>query len=129
MERFDLCMEVLPVRFIDLKKEAKEETSKEIRKRVETARKRQAERYEGLEISCNSELSGGEVKRFCIMTAGAKKRMEEAYERFRLSARSYHRVLKTARTIGDLAGVEEIEEEHVAEALMYREPDRKYWGE
>ena len=63
------------------------------------------------------------------MTNGAKKRMEQAYERFRLSARSYHRVLKTARTISDLAGEERIEEEHVAEALMYREPDRKYWGE
>lgn len=129
LERFDLCMEVLPVRFADLKKETKEETSKDIRARVEAARRRQKERYDGMEISCNSELSGGEVKRFCVMTAGAKKRIEEAYERFRLSARSYHRVLKTARTIGDLTGTERIEEEHVAEALLYREPDRKYWGE
>ena len=119
----------MPVCFADLKKETKEETSKDIRARVEAARQLQQERYEGMEISCNSELSGGEVKRFCVMTVGAKKRIEEAYERFRLSARSYHRVVKTARTIGDLAGTEKIEEEHVAEALLYREPDRKYWGE
>lgn len=129
LERFDLCLEVLPVSFRDLKKETKEECSKDIRKRVEAARKRQEERYEKTSFSCNSELSGGEVKKYCILTGQAKKRLEEAFEHLELSTRSYHRILKTARTIADLAGTEKVEEVHVAEALMYREPDRKYWGE
>lgn len=129
LERFDMCMEVLPVSFRDLKKETKEEGSAEIRKRVEAARARQEERYRGMPFFCNSEVPGGEVTKYCVLTEAAKHRIEEAYERLSLSARSYHRILKTARTIADLAGSEEIEETHVAEALMYREPDRKYWGE
>ncbi len=129
LERFDLCMEVMPVAFRDLKRESSEESSAVIRARVESARKRQSERYTGLSVSCNSELSGGEVKRFCVLTEDAKRCIESAFERLSLSARSYHRILKTARTIADLAGAEVIDEVHVAEALMYREPDRKYWGE
>ena len=129
LERFDLCLEVLPVGFRDLKNETKEENSEVIRQRVEAARKRQEKRYRKLNITCNSELSGGKVRQYCVMTEGAKKRIEEAYERLGLSARSYHRILKTARTIADLADAERIEEAHIAEALLYREPDQKYWGE
>ena len=129
LERFDMCMEVLPISLRDLKKEEKEECSVDIRKRVEAARKRQEERYKGMNYFCNSEVPGGEIKKFCNLTEAAKKRIEEAYERLGLSARSYHRILKTARTVADLAGTEKTEEGHVAEALMYREPDRKYWGE
>jgi len=124
-----MCMEVLPISFRDLKKETKEESSAEIRKRVEAARARQEKRYKGTVFFCNSEVPGGEVKKYCTLTESAKRRIEEAYERLSLSARSYHRILKTARTIADLAGTEHIEETHVSEALMYREPDRKYWGE
>jgi len=129
LERFDMCMEVMPVSFHDLKEETIEENSATIRKRVEAARKLQEERYKGSSISCNSELSGGEVRKHCILTKGAKKKTEEAFEKLELSARSYHRILKTARTIADLAATDKIEEVHVTEALLYREPDRKYWGE
>lgn len=129
LERFDLCMEVMPISFRDLKKEGKEECSADIRKRVQAARERQADRFSGTSFVCNSELTGGEVKKYCILTKGAKMRMEEAFERMELSARSYHRILKTARTVADLADAEKIEEQHVAEAVLYREPDRKYWGE
>lgn len=129
LERFDMCMEVLPISFRDLKKETKEESSAEIRRRVEAARAQQEKRYKGTAFFCNSEVPGGEVKKYCILTEEAKQRIEEAYERLSLSARSYHRILKTARTIADLAGTERVEEAHVAEALLYREPDRKYWGE
>lgn len=129
LERFDLCLEVLPIAFRDLKNERTEESSSVIRKRVEAARIRQTERYKGTSIVCNSELSGGGIKKYCVLTDGAKQCIENAYERLMLSARSYHRILKTARTVADLAGAELVEEQHVAEALMYREPDRKYWGE
>lgn len=129
LERFDLCLEVMPIAFRELKGEIKEEDSETVRKRVEAARKVQAERYKGTSVVCNSELSGGEIKKYCGLTEEAKKCIESAYERLSLSARSYHRILKTARTVADLAGAEKIEETHVAEALLYREPDQKYWGE
>ncbi len=129
LERFDLCMEIMPVQYRDLKCDVPQEGSKEIKKRVEAARKRQKERYRNIAADCNSELSGREVPQYCILSREARKRMEEAYEQLSLSARSYHRILKTARTIADLAGAERIEESHLSEALLYREPDRKYWGE
>ena len=129
LERFDLCMEVLPVGFSELKNTTPSEASADIRKRVERARNLQKTRYEKLGISTNGELSGNEVTRFCMMTEEAKKQVEEVFDRFSLSARTYHRVLKTARTIADLAEEDIITKEHLSEALLYREPDRKYWGE
>lgn len=119
LERFDICMEVMPVRYSDLKGGTPQESSEEIRKRVEAARNRQKERYRGIPADCNAELSGGEVLQYCRLDSGAKKRLEEAYGQFSLSARSYHRILKTARTVADLAGTEEIRETHLAEALFY----------
>lgn len=128
LERFDLWIEMLPVPFSELKKTAEQETSAMIKKRVEAARNRQRERYRGSSISCNAELSGKEAAQFCSMTERAKQQMEKAYEQLEFSARGYHRILKTARTIADLAGAEKIDEVHLAEALFYREPNQKYWG-
>ncbi|MBR2409959.1 MAG: YifB family Mg chelatase-like AAA ATPase [Lachnospiraceae bacterium] len=128
MERFDLCLEVGPVRFGDLKTDKKNENSERIRKRVEAAVLRQKERYYGKPFSYNSELPGAEVKQYCLLTDEAKECMEKAFERLDLSARTYHRILKTARTIADLEGNDRIEKGHVGEALSYREPDRKFWG-
>lgn len=129
LERFDLCMEVLPVRYAELEGREWQESSAEIRKRVERARKRQRERYHGLRVSCNAELSEKEVRQYCELTEQAGKQMKTAFERYGLSARTYHRLLKTARTIADLAEADRIEEVHIAEALLYRTPDEKYWGE
>ena len=129
LERFDLCIEVPQVHFLDMDAKKQEESSECIRKRVEEAKHRQTERYKEIGANCNAELSGTEVKQYCIMTKEAEQCLREAYERLSFSARSYHRILKVARTIADLEGTEKIEEVHVAEALMYREPDKKYWGE
>lgn len=118
----------MPVRYRDLENSVPQESSAEIKKRVEAARSRQKERYRELAAVCNAELSGAEVRRYCRLEKEAAKRMEEAYKRFSFSARSYHRILKTARTIADLAGTDKIEETQLVEALLYREPDRKYWG-
>lgn len=128
-ERFDLCLEIMPVRYRDLEGSAPQESSARIRKRVEAARNRQKERYLEIAAVCNAELSGAEVQRYCRLDKEAAGRMEKAYQRLSFSARAYHRILKTARTIADLAGTEKIEEAQLAEALLYREPDRKYWGE
>ncbi len=127
MERFDLCLEVRPVRLAELKSGKAEESSETIKKRVEKAVSRQKERYKGTQFNYNSELPGAEVKRYCILTEEARACMEEAFERMELSARSYHRIVKTARTIADLEGTERIESSHIYEALSFREPDRKFW--
>ncbi len=129
LERMDICLEVMPVQLSELKEERPQESSASIKQRVETAVQIQKERYKGLSMSFNSELSGNDIKKYCVLTDGAKRRIEDAFERLRLSARSYHRILKTARTIADLAKEELIDEIHITEALTYREPDRKYWGE
>lgn len=129
LERMDICLEIMPVRLSELKEEQPQESSVLIKERVEAAVQIQKERYKDHPISFNSELSGGDIKKYCILTETAKHRIEEAFERLRLSARSYHRILKTARTIADLAREEYINEVHITEALTYREPDRKYWGE
>jgi len=129
LERFDMCLEVMPIRLSELKGDGPQESSAQIRQRVEAAVQMQAKRYNGLPVSFNSELAGSDIKKYCVLTEGARKRIEDAFERFRLSARSYHRTLKTARTIADLDKAEVIDEMHITEALTYREPDRKYWGE
>lgn len=127
LDRFDLCIGVEQVAYQDLKSEEKEESSREIRARVERARKLQRERYKTLKADCNSELSGREIMQFCLLSEGAKARLEAAFNELSFSARAYHRVLKTARTIADLAESERIEEEHLLEALLYRQPEKNYW--
>ncbi len=129
LERFDLYMEVLPVSYTELKGTEVQENSAAIRKRVERARDLQRERYAEIHASCNAELTGAEVLKYCVLTEGAKRKLEEAYESCSFSARAYHRILKTARTIADLAEEDKISEAHLAETLLYREPDYKYWGE
>lgn len=127
LDRFDLCIGVEPVAYEDLKREEEEESSAMIRMRVERARNRQRERYLGCNADCNSDLSGKEIAEFCVMSEEAKKRLEHAFETLSFSARAYHRILKTARTIADLSEADRIEEEHLLEALLYRQPEKKYW--
>ena len=104
-----------------------EEASEQIRKRVEKARNVQRERYHMISADCNSELSGKEIAQFCVLTEAAQKCMEHAFNELSFSARGYYRVLKTARTIADLSGSEKIEEAHVLEALLYRQPEQRFW--
>lgn len=127
LERFDICMSVKQVTYEDLQSDKEEETSEAIRKRVEQARARQKERYKDSTADCNSELSAKETMQYCVLTEAAKKRMKHAFSAFEFSARAYHRVLKCARTIADLAGEERIAGEHVEEALFYRQPEAGFW--
>jgi magnesium chelatase family protein len=96
------------------------ETSADVRARVIAARERQRARLAGTTLSCNAELGPAEVRRFCQTEAPAEALLRAAMQRLHLSARSYHRLLKLARTIADLAGAETIGAAHVAEALQYR---------
>ncbi|MDD2956155.1 MAG: YifB family Mg chelatase-like AAA ATPase [Oscillospiraceae bacterium] len=128
LDRLDLHIEVAPVAYEDLAShERKEESSFEIRARVNRARKLQQERYRTLGVSCNSKLTSPLVSRFCVMDDGASALLQRAFDTMGLSARAYDRILKVSRTIADLDGEETIKRSHVAEAVQYRSLDRKYW--
>jgi len=87
---------------------------------VQAARERQLERFKGTKLTCNAEMGPTEVREFCQMDASGEKLLKAAVQQLHLSARAYHRVLKLARTIADLAGSEMIAANHVAEAVQYR---------
>ena len=126
--RMDMCAEVQGVAYEDLEREELAESSAAIRRRIEKARKRQMDRAENGEFVYNAELSGERLIRDCELGRAEKRMMRQAYDRFSLNARTYHKVLKVARTIADLEGEERIGIEHLQEALVYRSMDKKYWG-
>lgn len=128
LDRIDLHVEVMPVEFDDLSTSVKAESSVEIRKRVNAARRIQNERYKGSGITCNAMLTPAMIHQYCGLTDGAKELLKNAFERMGLSARAYDRILKVSRTIADLDESELIDVKHIAEALQYRSLDRKYWG-
>ncbi len=125
LDRIELCVDVERVRYEELQSKRKEESSKEIRKRVCAARDRQAKRYQGMHITVNAELDTKGVERYCQLTRGDEKMMQQAFEKLNLTARSYYKVLKVARTIADLAGEEQITSMHLSEALCFRAMDKK----
>jgi hypothetical protein len=96
------------------------ESSASIRERVQAARERQRVRFKGSDIVCNSDMRVAEVRKFCKLDEAGDSLVRAAMSQLNLSARGYHRVLKLARTIADLAGSEGIQPVHLAEALQYR---------
>lgn len=128
LDRLDLHVEVPPVDFTALNSNTKEESSAEIRERVNKARKIQVERYKGTGITCNARLTPAMLKKYCIMSEEASKYLALSFERLGMSARAYDRILKVARTIADLDNSEIIEKEHIFSAISFRSLDRKYWG-
>lgn len=104
-----------------------DETSAEIRERIKKGRQMQNIRYQKENIQFNSQISPKLLSVYCRLGREEEKIMEEAYKRLNLSARAYHRILKVARTIADLEGAEEININHLSEAICYRSMDKKYW--
>ncbi|MEL6524937.1 MAG: hypothetical protein AAFQ07_04430, partial [Chloroflexota bacterium] len=101
--------------------DAKGEPSASIRERVEVARAQQTERFKDVDaIYANGDMAAGDIQTYCVLKEDAKQLLNLSVRKMRLSARSYHRVLKLSRTIADLAGADEIEVPHVAEAIQYR---------
>lgn len=120
LDRIDLHLDVPSVEIDKLTSELPSESSKEIRGRVEKARKIQAKRFKGSSTLTNSEMTNNQIKEFCAISKEALDLLKMAIAQMNLSARSYHRVLKLSRTIADLEESEAIGTEHVAEALQYR---------
>lgn len=127
LDRIDIQIEVSPVKYQKLEEEKIVESSEEIKKRVNKARKIQQERYKENKIYSNAELTPKLVSKYCKLDKESKKILQSAFERLGLSARAHGRILKVARTIADLDGQENISANHIAEAIQYRSLDKKYW--
>ncbi|HLG69742.1 MAG TPA: YifB family Mg chelatase-like AAA ATPase [Chloroflexota bacterium] len=120
LDRIDIHTHVPRIEFEKLSGTAPSESSAEVRSRVEAARQVQAERFAGTGLVCNADMGPAEVRQFCRLDAAGENLMRTAMAKMHLSARAFHRLLKLARTIADMAGQIEIRPEHVAEALQYR---------
>lgn len=129
LDRLDLHIEVAPVEFEHLSSSAREESSAEIRKRVQAARERQLNRFEGTGIPCNARITSSKLQEFCPLDDDAKNFMSTVFDRMGLSARAYDRILKVSRTIADLDGSDIIKKRHLSQAVQYRSLDRKYWNQ
>jgi magnesium chelatase family protein len=121
-------IEVVPVPLSEINGDRVEESSAEIRARVIAAREIQHRRFEGTSIHSNAMMNSAMLRHFCPLSGEARALLESAMCRLNLSARAYDRIIKVARTIADLVGVENIEPQHIAEAINYRTLDRDSWG-
>lgn len=128
MDRIDLHIEVTPVPYEQLSDTRKGEPSSVIRERVQKARQHQINRFKGENgIYTNAQMSAKQIDDHCIIDEKGKLLMKNAMEKLKLSARSYGRILKVARTIADLDNSENIQNNHLAEAIQYRSLDREGW--
>jgi magnesium chelatase family protein len=130
LDRIDIHIDVPAVRFKELRgsKAAPEgESSAMIRARVIAARERQRVRFQTEGIFSNAQMSPRLIRKYCSIDSESERMLELAMTRQGLSARAYDRILKVSRTIADLEGRDEIDAQHVAEAVGYRSLDRTYW--
>lgn len=127
LDRLDIHIEVPPVEFEKLSADGKSESSAVIRERVNAAREIQRRRFDGTDITCNARMSPAMTREYCKPAPAAMVMLEQAFSRLGLSARAYDKILRVARTSADLAGSETIETPHIAEAVQFRNLDRKFW--
>ena len=120
LDRIDMFVQVPRIEYEKLADDHRGESSETVRSRVEAAREIQRARFDGTRIACNAEMSPSQVKVFCQIGSEAQQLLKAAMQQLALSARAFHRVLKLARTIADLAQEPAIHTSHLAEALQYR---------
>jgi magnesium chelatase family protein len=129
LDRIDIHVEVVPVPFRELSSMRVMEKSESIRERVVKARQVQEERFRDSKgIYCNAQMSSKQLRSICKVTEAGQALLKTAMEKLSLSARAYDRILKVARTIADLDGSTDIQNEHLAEAIQFRSLDRETWG-
>lgn len=124
MDRIDIHIQVPTLKYTEIENEKAEESSEEIKQRVNHTRKIQQERYKKYGIYCNAHLKGSMIKEFCRVDVRGKKVLRNAFDTLNLSARAHDRILKVARTIADMELSENINSKHLSEAIQYRALDR-----
>ena len=128
IDRIDICVEAPPLTYGELTGRSVNEASSTIRARVERCQKIQLERYEKEPFHHNSEIPASKMKIYCALGEKQQKYMENIYESMALTGRTYHKILRVARTLADMDGEEMIRLEHLSEAICYRSINEKYWG-
>jgi len=131
LDRIDLHIDVPEVSYRELTRDPSGESSKLIARRVAKARKLQLRRFHSGKhsIFCNAQMGPAQIRKHCVLEEDTKKLLENAIQKLGFSARAYDRILKMARTLADLAGLENISSEHVSEAIQYRSLDRNFWDD
>ena len=127
LDRIDICVEAPALTFGELTGQQKEETSAAIQKRVAVAQDIQRERYRKEGFSYNSQIPATKIREYCALDKKQEQYMEEIYGKLQLTARSYHKLLRVARTLADMDGGDRICDRHLEEAICYRSFDRKFW--
>jgi magnesium chelatase family protein len=130
LDRIDIHIEVPAVQYKELRGGAATEGSAQIRARVMAARERQRQRFKAHneKIYANAQMTTRQIRAYCELSPDAERLLERAMQQQGLTARAHDRILKVARTIADLEGVEGLTVAHLAEAIQYRTLDRSYWA-
>ena len=127
LDRIDIHIEVPPVPFQELSDSKSGTSSEQMRAQVIHARKRQKDRFQGRTTRVNGKMKPPEIRRFCRLNTDAERLLKAAMEEMGLSARAHDKILRIGRTIADLDDSEEIQAEHLSEAINFRTLDRNYW--
>ncbi|PHU34867.1 YifB family Mg chelatase-like AAA ATPase [Pseudobutyrivibrio ruminis] len=127
LDRIDICAEAPTLNFSQITSRGKNENSKDIRERVMRCQQIQQERYKDYSFKFNSQIPNSLINKFCNLGHEEAEFMEEMYEKYALTARTYHKVLRVARTIADMDGDDDIRIAHLRESLVYRGLDKKFW--
>lgn len=127
LDRIDIHIDVPAVKVSELSAKEAGEGSTEIRQRVNQARKIQQQRFAGEHVFSNAQMTPRLIRKHCQLSPSSQSLLERAINKYGLSARAYDRILKVSRTIADLAGLEQIVDEHISEAVQFRTLDRNFW--
>jgi magnesium chelatase family protein len=125
LDRIDIQIEVPAVAYDELSAESGGVSSQDMRSQVESARRRQAVRFEGQATRLNAQMTTRETRQHCKLDRAGQRRLKNSLEQLGFSARAYDKILRVARTIADVEGLDELQVEHVSEAINYRTLDRQ----
>ncbi len=128
LDRIDLCVEAVPLSYEELVATKTNESSEAIRARVVACQQIQRQRYAGENFIHNSRIPASKMKTYCRLGVQEELFMEKVFEREQLTGRSFHKILRVARTIADLEEQEDIQLRHLKEAVCYRSISEHYWG-